>query len=345
MEIVEDKKEEAEDKNKKGETGRILSPLFTIIIVIVALHFVFGNFTIVSFKEQRMLVLTLELSPQRLFRGGEGADGWVFGNRILETEHGEITLGHWSEIRIWNHNIGRIHPESFRRGRATHNLSIEGIAPPKIIEVAFADADNPKRISWVEMNPMQHGNQETIISGIPFVFSYINFNNFIFYGYSRWGFPEGGIVLSDSTQIKLPFPQLWSLNFHSENETWTFGLLPTEVVRRYILVKLPGETEFQRYISVTFGQNWGDFIGGVLFEEDRIILSDGTQIAPPFRAWAVDFHHETETWTLRLFPRYRGRLYFIAKRPGQTEFQQFASITFRQHWGEFIDGVLFERDI
>jgi hypothetical protein len=34
------------------------------------------------------------------------------------------------------------------------------------------------------------------------------------------------------------------------------------------LVKLPGETEFTPYKSITFGENWDGFIEGELFEEE-----------------------------------------------------------------------------
>lgn len=254
----------------KESVKKAASWLYTIIIIVAAVYLIFGTFTIVSFKEQRMLVFTLELSPIRLLSGGE-IGGWVFGRRILKTEYGEITLGHWSEIGAWRHNIDYISPMSFRRERAVHNLYIKGVELPKVIEIAFEDFYG--QFSWVRMNRHLDGDQKVIISGIPLVVSEILFNdvsnpnNLSFAGGGV--FPESGIILADATQISLPFPLIWGLYFHNETETWSLRILPRNVNRHYFLVISPGETEFRRYTSITFGLNWGNFIEGVLAEGEK----------------------------------------------------------------------------
>ena len=248
-------------ENKKNETGRMLSTIYTIIIVIAALYFVFGSFTIIRYKEQRMLVFTLEFSPAKL-ASGDLIEGWVFGNRVLETKYGEIALNHWSRILAQDHGIFQIFNTSFQRGRAVHNLSIDdGIELPREISIRI------DRYGQFGLLFLYH--QEIVISGVPLVVDNIFFNrrdnpnNLTIVGNARAG---NDIILSltDTTQISfMTIPIIWTLYFHSETEAWSLRAAH----RRFFMVKLPGETEFRCYTSITFGQHWGDFIEGIPFEE------------------------------------------------------------------------------
>ena len=256
----EDKKEEAKE-NKEVKKIATISRLMTLWIVVAALFFVFGTFTIVSFKEQRMLMFTFELSPLTLLRG-ERVEGWVIGNRVLETEYGEIILGHWSKIWAEEHKLILISQESFQRGRAIHNLTINGIDMPRDFTIRY------NRYGYFGTFTLYE--QQIIIYGIPFRVDLIfhthmdNPNNLSFTGHIL---PESSIILTDTTQISfMPFPILKELFFISETKTWILRVVPRNVSRHYFLVKHPSETEFQRYTSITFGQHWGNFIEGVLFE-------------------------------------------------------------------------------
>jgi len=243
-------------ENNKKETGSIRSTLLTIWIVVALLYYVFGSFAIIGYKEQRMLMFTFELSPANVING-RYIEGWVFGSRVLETEYGEIVINHWSKIAAQQHGINDIFRENFQRGRAAHNLSINGMELPREISIGFNRFGQIRRLGLY--------NQEIIISGTPIVVYQIdhnlmsNPNNLTFYGNI---FSEDGIMLTDNTKKNVLFPIHWLLFFHSETETWTLRA----AFGRFFLAKLPGETEFQRYTSITFGQHWGNFIEGVLFE-------------------------------------------------------------------------------
>ena len=252
MEDMENKKESIGDKAK--------SMVLTIFIVISVLYFIFGTFTIVNFKEQRMLVFTLEFSPAGL-ASGDLIEGWVFGNRVLETKYGEITLNHWSRILAQDHGIFEITNTSFQRGRAVHNLSIDdGIELPREISIRI---DRYGQFGFLFLD-----HQEVVISGVPLVVNHIRFNsrdnpnNLTFTGWTHLC-NDIILILLDETQISFKeLAIIWVMYFHNESETWSIRAAH----RDYFLVKLPGETEFRRYTSITFGQHWGDFIEGIPFE-------------------------------------------------------------------------------
>ena len=242
----------------KRRTDKFVITIVTIAIV----YFIFGTFTIVSFKEHRMLMFTLELSPINLING-RYIEGWVFGKRILKTEYGEITLNHWSRIAAQHHGIFEVFCVNFQRGRAIHNLSIDGMVLPREISI---------RINrFGQFGILALNNQEINISSVPIVANWIYFNhrsnpnNITFAGHML---PKKDVILSDTTQISfLPSRILhWGLYFHNETETWCFKVTVDHARWDYFLVKLPGETEFQRYTSIRFGQHWGNFIDGVLAE-------------------------------------------------------------------------------
>ena len=254
----EDKKEEAKE-NKEVKKIATISRLMTLWIVVAALFFVFGTFTIVSFREQRMLMFTFELSPLTLLRG-ERVEGWVIGNRVLETEYGKIYLGHWSKIEAYNHGIREVFSVNFQRGRAEHKLIIDEIELPREITIRI-NRDG-------HISPLALYHQEIIIFDIPLITNTIwlnpdfNLSDVVFSGL----YPPEKITLADFTQIyfTMRIPRVnWRLHFHNENETWEMLAFARG---DYFFVKHPSETEFQRYTSITFGQHWGNFIEGVLFE-------------------------------------------------------------------------------
>jgi len=73
---------------------------------------------------------------------------------------------------------------------------------------------------------------------------------------------------------------------------------------------------------------------------EYITLADYTQIFVDPARWlwgGLFFYNDAGVWVLREV--FNG---FMVKRPGETEFTRYRSITFRPDWGEFIEGVRWE---
>ena len=102
-------------------------------------------------------------APNRLVRP-DRFRGRVLGDRLLETEHGEIKLRHLSEVIAGTSGIARIEIEEFREGRASHNMVVNGIEFPPDVSVSFNDLN---RILSIRMHGRSLAAQEVIVSGIP----------------------------------------------------------------------------------------------------------------------------------------------------------------------------------
>ena len=221
---------------------------------------VFGAFfiipTIASFPIKNFYGRTVILfAPENILRLGHST-GWVLGNHTFETEYGKIRLGHFSEIVTFHGSIF-IERRTFEAGRAFHNLVIEGIEMPENIMVNFG----PRQINWLDAH-----NQEMMVSGVPVTTSRIHINpsrsdaDILFFDGAR--FVNEHIILADSTEINV---RSSSLSIYKADRRWVLENPPSWASRLY--VRLPHETEFIRYRSITIGQNWGDFIEGVVHED------------------------------------------------------------------------------
>jgi len=211
----------------------------------------------------------------------------VLGNHVLETEHGQIRLGHFSLVSAGTVNHIGIEAENFARGRASHNLEVYGIPIPQIARISFSVNPYNQRQTFVftffEDNQWEQrlrfgeqrlrGVQETVISGVPVGIDRFDLNNPRRRPGAdediRIGFLASGYVsLADGVQIY--FPQMphgggrmiRALYMHKDDERWVITQLHSDGFP----VRLSEETEFTRYRSITFRPDWGEFIEGVLFE-------------------------------------------------------------------------------
>jgi hypothetical protein len=119
---------------------------------------------------------------------------------------------------------------------------------------------------------MVFDQQEVTVSGIPIIVDgWIDFERekFVYKGSVlstadiQIGFssPQEYITLADSTQIN--GAEFYFLYICKDEKQWV--LYTTNSTP--LMVKLPGESEFTGYRSITFGENWGGFISEEVWEE------------------------------------------------------------------------------
>jgi len=236
-----------------GNTG-IKKP--GIIGILVAITFIIGvitAFPIIRFNGKAILLF----APDRLTRQADFFGANVLGSHVLETEHGEIRLGHFSRVMIVN-GLARIDIREFRAGRVTHSLIVNGIIIPPNVSIAFNNSD--------EVSILILDGQEINASGIPLTVERISFHFSrrsadITLGVTR---TPAYILLSDYTQLNVTGIQA-ILHIYKDDERWKLEN-PRGMGRSGFLVRLPEGTEYTRYWSVTFRPNWGEFIEGELFE-------------------------------------------------------------------------------
>jgi len=240
--------------------------IVNIITVIMVLQFI-SMFPTVGFNGKRIWLfaplrmtnrfMPLDIRPQGRF------EGRVLGNYILETEFGDIHLRGFSKISAYDNRVSTIESDNFKARRASHNLVVDGIVIPKNITVAFDTRGDKQQITSLNIL-----DQEIIFSGIPlnariFFVNHGEYTTELFDGADRRleiGYTPDYITLADSTQLSLVrfagrlfmynVDGIWKMSTESSN----------------LMVKLPGETEFTRYKSITFKPNWGEFIEGELWE-------------------------------------------------------------------------------
>ena len=231
-------------------------PMMGIALVILAVL----TFPVISFYGKTLVLFAPDQVSQKVSQR-VFFDGRVLGSHTFETEYGEITLNHFANILSQNNTIGGIEPEVFLDGTGFHNLVIEGIEIPKQVFISFEYDSN--QISGLVLE-----YQEITVSGIP-----ISPERLVL-GHEESGadvamigasFPRPHITLVDSTDLNMEkfFGRLY---IYKDSGQWKLEIPRLD---SYFLVKLPGETEFTRYKSITFGENWGGFIEGELFEEQQ----------------------------------------------------------------------------
>ena len=245
-------------KNKDEGTPHKWKIAIGIMLVLVLIRVVaslplvrFGNDTITLFSADRLVapLPSLNRRPMEQFWGR------VLGNHVLETEHGDITLVNFPRVEVQRNIVTRISAENFKEGRVTHNLVIDGIEIPPNIAVGFRNS---------QISSLRLDRQEVVISGSTFIVGTIFINSprdaadiVIEAGLLTL---DQVITLADSTQIRRGERSARTLHMYREAKQWRIqDSFP-------FLVKLPGETEFIRYSSITFRPNWGEFIGGIRFD-------------------------------------------------------------------------------
>ena len=211
-----------------------------------------GN-TIRMFAPERLLGRMPRI--REITRPREPFAGLVLGGRVLETEHGEIRLGHFSYVRVCRGaRLLEIGVENFRRGRASHNLVVEGITMPSDISISFAAWVN-QQVDFLRLN-----HQEVSVSNVPLVIGNIHINSdgftadIMVFAIT----PDDDITLADGTLIRFNPSSglvLHALSIYKEYGQWK--------LIGWMGVIMPGGSTPVVYSSVTFEPNWGAFIEGV----------------------------------------------------------------------------------
>jgi hypothetical protein len=254
-------------ENDKENTGgeipgwkKRLSRLITVGFVIYGIFRLILCFQVIEYKSfrepkgKKILMFAVEPSVSKIIER-RPVWGVVIGRYVLKTEYGEITLRTFCGIRAGGSFLHVIESQSFKKGRASHNLVVRGIKMPKDIDIV---TDN----TILKIQRFSLDRQEITVSCIPlgvgsFYLMYPDdpVADIVIKVYSA---PEY-ITLSDSTQINFRF--IGTLSIYDETERWVLS-------NTVVPVKLPGETEFREYKSITFKKDWGDFIEGELLDED-----------------------------------------------------------------------------
>jgi len=230
----------------------IKSKFFIVMMIMIVLIHALIFFPTVRFNDTSIPMLAFDRLVGDPFRGR------VLGNHILETEHGEIVLRHFTPITAGGGRITNIRVDEFISGQASHNLAVDGITMPPNISISFA--------SNHQIATMDLQEQEILLSGIPLAvtrFHVIHPREIADITMTVGRTPES-IRLADYTQIYVdPARWLWGgLRFYNDAGAWVLR----EVFNGF-MVKRPGETDFIRYREITFRPHWGEFIEGVRWEQ------------------------------------------------------------------------------
>ena len=251
----------------KKPMGKTEKRIWGIIFGGILLVLIMSLFPVIHFGDRFIFTF----GPDRIGSGGRGFYTRVFGSHVLGTEYGEIRLRNFARIFSVDGTVAIVRTRTFERGRASHNLVVEGMIMPQNMDVIF----NPNEQLIILILDRAAGQErpEIIISGIPVRGQRIYFNTT---NRQQQGgdadirmlfLSSGYITLADDTQIYLaPLrdgrPSLHGLHIHREDELW-------RIIRAgpgMTSVKRHGETEFAEYRSVIFRPHWGEFIEGVRVE-------------------------------------------------------------------------------
>ena len=240
-----------------------------VIFCIICLNLVY---TTVMFGDKRIRLFAPERLEQFVAIIGieprsNSFQGEVLDDYILQTNLGEITLRRSAKIQagllFTDSRVLGIHgieAETFNTGLVSHNLVFEGNELPKNISISF-DWD---RIRSIDLN------NEITISGIPLAVRFIeipvSFNRLIHRDAKRTdtfisveNIPET-IILADLTVIHTNGR---SMTLYKGNERWMLAISSLST----LYVTRPGELEAAKYATVEFGTDWGNYIGGMTYEE------------------------------------------------------------------------------
>jgi len=172
-----------------------------------------------------------------------------------------------------------IEANNFARGRASHNLVVEGMVIPQQVEITLTPyiRDTRQFVRLILHWGAWQDQPEIIVSGIPFNVRRIDFSpSYQWVGGTAGGgtadivmafLASGYVTLADGARIYFPLQSNGlsmdrELLIDKEEERWRIF---TRTGRRTLL-RLPGETEFAEYREITFRPHWGEFIEGVRVE-------------------------------------------------------------------------------
>jgi hypothetical protein len=257
-------------ENDKENTGRkkikwnSIVGYITILFIAASIIRIILCFPAIEYKGKKIRIFTLEPAEKIIHGrdqyGGRDIRGTVLGKHVLKTEYGEIRLRNFCGITAQGHSVYVIEKGYFKNGRAFHNLVVKGIEMPQNIEIVFG--------SEYKIARLMLDSQEIIVSDIPLIVAtfYLRYPDdpavdiAIVVCYA----PEY-ITLSDTTQIYVDPSRtlVGALLVYKDTEQWVLA-------KTVVSVKLPGETEFRKYRSITFKKDWGEFIEGE--------LEDGTEV-------------------------------------------------------------------
>ena len=238
------------EANEKKLVAVLAVLAFTVLLTRVFLVTGFNDKAIFTVTHERVtgLIWPNHDLPKGIF------NAWVLGSHELETEYGEIRLENFARIEATGDFIWRI---DFGKKRASHSLVVDGIEIPQNSAV-FLSRGRPGRIEIFE--------QQVAVSGITLIVTEIYVNEPRYDADIRIVFLNSEYVtLKDGTEIHFvmsPFtgqPFGRRLNIYLDDKRWE--------ISGQTAVKLPGETEFTMYRSITFEPDWGAFISGELLEE------------------------------------------------------------------------------
>ena len=245
-------------ENRKKKLHVVVIILFAILIAGAYFSPVleFNGSRIRTFSYGELLAFITGRPDMKLPKGV--FDAIVLGDNLLETEYGEIRLGNFARIRVNDNGVSGVYEINFKQGKASHNLVIGGIEVPQNVSIFMSNSGHSMRL---ELN-----DQDTVVSGITLVVTELYTNVPVYDADISIVFLSSEYVtLEDGTQIHFvlsPFTGRWfwrELAIYVDDKRWE--------IEDQIAVKLPGETEFTMYRSITFEPDWGAFISGELLEK------------------------------------------------------------------------------
>ena len=234
------------------ETHKKRVTAFVILAVILGIYLIL-SFPQIRHDSQTAFVL---FAPDRLV--ADPFSGRVLGTHVLQTEHGEIILKNYARIIAGGGRISRIDAKNFETGLASHNFVVEGIEIPQNISISFAPNRQTRNH---QISTLNIDDQEIILSGVAVNIRLLQVNH-----HSGADIVLNGVIpvlgyvtLTDNTQVRPVSSSryLGMISIFSDAGLWmlNYGISG-------FLVRKPGDNEFVRFRSITFRQNWGEFIEG-----------------------------------------------------------------------------------
>jgi len=240
---------------KKMSLGAKLGIIFPLIYILL-------HFAPVQYRDKTMIGFVLEPLPD-LFQAQR--DIVILGWADLETSLGTIRVKPFYRVNAIGHNIRYFEGRNFRIGRAEHNISILG----NILE-------NPGfSFEWDDIKAMAF-NQIMDIQGqlIHAVYAYPRYNengemvDIVINFKGNPDMTDNIIVLSDGTEIGFgyDYQELFFIVQSTAVNTWIIGIDGRYRHFDYFFVTRSEGAEPEKFVEITFEENWGKFIVGVPYE-------------------------------------------------------------------------------
>ncbi|GHT70769.1 hypothetical protein FACS1894110_22810 [Spirochaetia bacterium] len=235
----------------------------TVVVLGIVLLYIGLRFPFVYYDGEAIWTVCFE-PLNEIFAGD--IKGYILGRYTLETQYGDITIKPFCSFQAHDHRIDYISATDFYEGRAEHNLVFLENKIDEFASISFYYR-NIERIT-VE----QEFNLDKYSFGIEKIWVQCNISraNYGTITFTVSQFPER-IILSDGSEVEIVKDTVGTREVGIVTDNWYFDLRPDGLwtmrgIRdsNYAIVKLPGETEGQRYTSITFEENWGNFVDGEL---------------------------------------------------------------------------------